>query len=65
LARICGAELAPAHSRESWNPVRCISLGPRFRGDGRLAQSGFFASIKLTCAATTCQPSGKRAQVCI
>ena len=30
----------------------------------RDAHAGF-SSIRLTCAATTCQPSGKRTQVCI
>ena len=30
----------------------------------RGADAKLFSSIKLTCAATTCQPSGKRTQVC-
>ena len=42
-----------------------LPSGRLVRAQRQNAHAAFGSSIRLTCAATTCQPSGKRTQVCI
>jgi hypothetical protein len=66
---------AAAPSRASWSRPRRLQVratfqasavgAPSWRRRRRRRDDHFGSSMKLTCAATTRQPSGKRTQVCI